>query len=102
MSKGAGLPRCAPALLRAGRERQRRPAVSGPHECADPAAILLGIDDPHIAQDLAVDAGKPCMLINCRDDMRLRLPSIAPDHRAIGERAAEYLFEMGHREVMNV
>ncbi|MBD4429537.1 cytochrome-c peroxidase, partial [Xanthomonas citri pv. citri] len=32
----------------------------------------------------------------------MRLPAVAPDHRAIGERAAEYLFEMGHREVMNV
>ncbi|MDX7421222.1 cytochrome-c peroxidase, partial [Klebsiella pneumoniae] len=51
--------------------------------------------------DLAVDVGKPCMLINCRD-RRMRLPAVAPDHRAIGERAAEYLFEMGHREVMNV
>ncbi|MBM3071993.1 LacI family DNA-binding transcriptional regulator [Enterobacter sp. RHBSTW-00994] len=64
------------------------------------AAILLGIDDPHI-HDLAVDIGKPCMLINCRDRL-MRLPAVAPDHRAIGERAAEYLFEMGHREVMNV
>ena len=57
------------------------------------AAILLGIDDPHI-HDLAVDVGKPCMLINCRD-RHMRLPAVAPDHRAIGERAAEYLFEMG-------
>ncbi len=64
------------------------------------AAILLGIDDPHI-HDLAVDVAKPCMLINCRD-RHMRLPAVAPDHRAIGERAAEYLFEMGHREVLNV
>jgi DNA-binding LacI/PurR family transcriptional regulator len=64
------------------------------------AAILLGIDDPHI-HDLAVDVGKPCMLINCRDRL-MRLPAVAPDHRVIGERAAEYLFEMGHREVMSV
>ncbi len=64
------------------------------------AAILLGIDDPHI-HDLAVDVGKPCMLINCRD-RHMRLPAVAPDHRSIGERAADYLFEMGHREVMNV
>lgn len=48
------------------------------------AAIPLGIDDPHI-HDLAVDVGKPCMLINCRD-RRMRLPAVAPDHRAIGER----------------
>lgn len=64
------------------------------------AAILLGIDDPHI-HDLAVDVGKPCLLINCRDRL-MRLPVVAPDHRAIGERAAGYLFEMGHREVVNV
>lgn len=47
------------------------------------AAILLGIDDPHI-HDLAVDVGKPCLLINCRDRL-MRLPVVAPDHRAIGE-----------------
>ena len=70
------------------------------NETETQAAILLGIDDPHI-HDLAVDVGKPCMLINCRD-RHMRLPAVAPDHRAIGERAAEYLFEMGHREVLNV
>lgn len=64
------------------------------------AAILLGIDDPHI-HDLAADLGKPCVLINCRDE-RMRLPAIAPDHRMIGAFAARYLFEMGHRDVMNV
>ncbi|MTH47660.1 LacI family DNA-binding transcriptional regulator [Intestinirhabdus alba] len=64
------------------------------------AAILLGIDDPHI-HDLAVDVGKPCVLINCRD-RRMRLPAVAPDHRAIGEYAADYLFDMGHREIVNV
>jgi len=70
------------------------------NEADTQAAILLGIDDPHI-HDLAVDVGKPCVLINCRD-RRMRLPAVAPDHRAIGELAAQYLFEMGHREVMNV
>lgn len=64
------------------------------------AAILLGIDDPHI-HELAADLGKPCVLINCRD-ARMRLPSIAPDHRAIGEFAAAYLFGMGHRDVVTV
>jgi Transcriptional regulators len=64
------------------------------------AAILLGIDDPHI-HDLAVDIAKPCVLINCHDD-RMRLPVIAPDHRLIGAFAARYLFEMGHRKVLNV
>ncbi|MDF7761271.1 LacI family DNA-binding transcriptional regulator [Kosakonia cowanii] len=64
------------------------------------AAILLGIDDTHI-HELAADIGKPCVLINCRD-ARMRLPSIAPDHRTIGEFAARYLFDMGHRDVVNV
>lgn len=64
------------------------------------AAILLGIDDPHI-HELAADIGKPCVLINCRDG-RMRLPSIAPDHRTIGEFAARYLFDMGHRDMVNV
>lgn len=64
------------------------------------AAILLGIDDPHI-HDLAADLGKPCVLINCRDS-RMRLPAVAPDHRLTGEFAARYLFEMGHRHVLNL
>lgn len=64
------------------------------------AAILLGIDDPHI-HDLAADIGKPCLLINCRDE-HMRLSSIAPDHRLIGQYAANYLFEMGHRAVVSV
>jgi len=64
------------------------------------AAILLGIDDTHI-HELAADIGKPCVLINCRDG-RMHLPSIAPDHRTIGEFAARYLFDMGHRDVVNV
>jgi hypothetical protein len=41
------------------------------------------------------------VLINCRDE-GMRLPSIAPDHRLIGQCAARYLFDMGHRAVMNV
>ena len=65
-----------------------------------PAAVLLGIDDPHI-HGPAADLGKPCVLINCRDE-GMRLPSIAPDHRLIGQCAARYLFDMGHRAVMNV
>ena len=64
------------------------------------AAILLGIDDPHI-HDLAADLAKLCILVNCRDES-MRLPSIAPDHRMIGAFAARYLLEMGHREMMNV
>lgn len=64
------------------------------------AAILLGIDDPHI-HELAADLAKPCVLINCRD-RRMRLPTVAPDHRAIGEFAADYLFDLGHCKVVNV
>ena len=64
------------------------------------AAILLGIDDPHI-HELAADLAKPCVLINCRD-RRMRLPTVAPDHRAIGEFAADYLFDLGHRDVVTV
>lgn len=64
------------------------------------AAILLGIDSPHI-HDLAADIGKPCVLINCRD-VKMRLPAVAPDHRLIGEAAARYLFEMGHKQVVNL
>ncbi|EKS7794857.1 LacI family DNA-binding transcriptional regulator [Edwardsiella piscicida] len=64
------------------------------------AAILLGIDDARIHR-LAADGAQPCVLINCRDE-QMRLPSIAPDHRLIGQCAARYLFEMGHRAVMNV
>ncbi|WP_312455683.1 LacI family DNA-binding transcriptional regulator [Pseudescherichia sp.] len=64
------------------------------------AAMLLGIDDPHI-HELAADLAKPCVLINCRD-RRMRLPTVAPDHRAIGEFAADYLFDLGHRDVVTV
>lgn len=64
------------------------------------AAMLIGIDDPHI-HDLAADLGKPCVLINCRDG-KMRLPAVAPDHRLLGECAARYLFEMGHKRVMSM
>ena len=74
--------------------------LSRMNEADTQAAILLGIDDPHI-YDLAEDIGKPCLLINCRDP-RMRFPAIAPDHRAIGELAADYLFGMGHREVLSI
>ena len=64
------------------------------------AAILLGIDNPHI-HDLAADIGKPCVLINCRD-VKMRIPAVAPDHRLIGEAAARYLFEMGHKQIITL
>ena len=74
--------------------------LSRMNEAETQAAILLGIDDPHI-HDLAADLAKPCVLINCRDEA-MRLSSIAPDHRLIGQFAAQYLFDMGHRAVLNV
>lgn len=64
------------------------------------AAILLGIDDSHI-HDLAADLGKPCVLINCRD-RKMRLPGIAPDNQLIGQYAASYLFDMGHKGVLTL
>lgn len=44
------------------------------NEAETQAAVLLGIDDPHI-HGLAADVGKPCVLINCRDE-GMRLPTI--------------------------
>lgn len=74
--------------------------LSKMNEAETQAAILLGIDDPHI-HDLAADLGKPCVLINCRD-RKMRLPGVAPDHRLIGDFAASYLFEQGHKSVVNL
>ncbi|MEN0612911.1 LacI family DNA-binding transcriptional regulator [Klebsiella indica] len=70
------------------------------HDASTQAVILLGIDDPHI-HDLAADLGKPCVMINCHDS-GMRLSSVAPDHRLIGQFAARYLFDMGHQSVINV
>ena len=70
------------------------------NETMTEAAFLIGIDDAHI-HDLAADVGKPCILINCRDS-KMRLPAVTPDHRLIGENAARYLFDMGHKHVMNL
>lgn len=69
-------------------------------EAESEAAILIGIDDPHI-HDLAANVGKPCVLVNCRDQ-KMRLPGVAPDHQLIGAGAASYLFEQGHRAVLNL
>jgi DNA-binding LacI/PurR family transcriptional regulator len=74
--------------------------LSKMNESETEAAILLGIDDPHI-HDLAVDLARPCVLINCRD-RKMRLPGVAPDHRQIGECAASYLFDQGHKSVLNL
>ncbi|MEH0876162.1 LacI family DNA-binding transcriptional regulator [Pectobacterium cacticida] len=64
------------------------------------AALLIGIDDPYI-HALAADSGKPCILINAID-RKMRLPSVAPAHRLIGEFSAHYLFEQGHHSVLTL
>lgn len=64
------------------------------------AAILIGIDDPHI-HHLAADLSKPTVLINCVD-RSMRLPSISPDHYLIGHFSVNHLFQMGHRNVLTL
>ena len=62
------------------------------------AAIVIGIDDPHI-HALAADVDKPCVLINCDEDS-MRLDAVSPDHQLIGRFSAKYLIEHGHREIL--
>lgn len=64
------------------------------------AIILIGIDDPTIHK-LALSLEKPCVLINSQDREGL-LDSVSPDHRSIGNRATQYLFDQGHRRILNV
>ncbi|MGE1562982.1 LacI family DNA-binding transcriptional regulator [Pantoea septica] len=64
------------------------------------AALLVGIDDDHIHQ-LAAEIDKPCVLINAMD-RRMRLSSVSPHHQLIGESAARYLFEQGHRQILSL
>lgn len=64
------------------------------------AALIIGIDDPHI-HSLAADLNKPCVLINCTD-REMRLDSVCPDHQLIGEFSASYLFQQGHRDILNL
>lgn len=64
------------------------------------AIILIGIDDPTIHK-LAQSLEKPCVLINSQDREGL-LDSVSPDHRSIGNRATQYLFDQGHRRILNV
>ena len=40
------------------------------------AALIIGIDDPHI-HSLAADLNKPCVLVNC-SDREMRLDSVSP------------------------
>ncbi len=63
-------------------------------------ALLIGIDDPYI-HALAVDLGKPCILINSYY-RKMRLPSVSQDHRLIGEVAMHYLIEQGHHNILNL
>ncbi|HEI8867607.1 LacI family DNA-binding transcriptional regulator [Serratia sp. AKBS12] len=64
------------------------------------AALLIGIDDEHI-HSLAADLHKPCVLINCTD-RTMRLDSVSPDHQLIGEFSANYLFQQGHGQILNM
>ncbi|SLM63674.1 MULTISPECIES: LacI family DNA-binding transcriptional regulator [Dickeya] len=63
-------------------------------------AILIGIDDPYI-HTLAAELGKPCILINCLDH-KMRLSGVSPAHQLIGEFAANYLIEQGHRQLLTL
>ena len=64
------------------------------------AALIIGIDDPHI-HSLAADLNKPCVLVNC-SDREMRLDSVSPDHQLIGEFSASWLFQQGHRNILNL
>ena len=64
------------------------------------AAIIVGIDDPHI-HELAADSGKPCVLVNSKDKS-MRLDVVSPNHRMIGEYAATYLIGQGHRNILSL
>ena len=64
------------------------------------AAIVVGIDDARI-HEIAADVGKPCVLVNCRD-RGMRLDAVLPDHFLIGEYSANYLIEMGHRQILSL
>ncbi|MBX9444348.1 LacI family DNA-binding transcriptional regulator [Dickeya chrysanthemi] len=63
-------------------------------------AILLGIDDSYI-HALAVELNKPCVLVNCLDH-KMKLSGVSPAHQLIGEFAANYLIEQGHRQILTV
>lgn len=64
------------------------------------AAIIIGIDDPHI-HTLAADLKKPCVLINCYDK-NMQLDCISPDHQTIGEFSANYLIKQGHTNILTL
>lgn len=62
------------------------------------AAILIGIDDARI-HEIAADLGKPCVLVNAKDDS-MRLDVVSPDHQLIGEFSARHLVDQGHRDIL--
>ena len=64
------------------------------------AALLVGIDDPHIHQ-LAAEMGKPCVLVNCHD-RHMRHDSVSPDHQTMGDFACDYLFSQGHLHIVTL
>ena len=64
------------------------------------AALLVGIDDPHIHQ-LAAEMGKPCVLVNCHDRY-MRHDSVSPDHQTMGDFACDYLFAQGHQHIVTL
>lgn len=69
-------------------------------EPATEAALVIGVDDPHI-HEIAADLGKPCVLMNCRDPS-MRLDTVLPDHRQLGEFSARHLLRLGHRDILTV
>lgn len=64
------------------------------------AAILLSINNPHI-HNLAANFSKPCVIINCHNQ-RMRLPTVAPNHKNISAFASHFLFKIKHRKVINI
>lgn len=64
------------------------------------AAIIIGVDDPAI-HEVAADLGKPCVLMNAAD-RSMRLDTVLPDHRQIGEFSANYLIRQGHRHILTM
>ncbi|AYH50322.1 LacI family transcriptional regulator [Dickeya fangzhongdai] len=63
-------------------------------------AILIGIDDPYI-HALAAELNKPCVLVNCLDN-KMKLSGVSPAHQLIGEFAANYLIDQGHRQILTL
>lgn len=64
------------------------------------AAIIIGVDDPMV-HEIAADLKKPCVLMNSRD-LSMRLDTVLPDHRQLGEFSANYLIQQGHRKILTV